>query len=259
MSARDLRMVCWLALVAVLATTMPAPVHSQQELFEQGNQLYQQGDFAGAVEAYRAVRTAGWEGADLHYNLGNAHFKAGELGRAILEWERALVLEPGHADALANLDLARSLTADAVEPLPRFWLFQLVSWWVHLLPRSILIALVAGAWLALATGVVARVLAGVTQVGVWGGRLALIGGAVVMVLGVNLLVRELGIGRPDRAVVLADVVSVRSAPAADDDLTLFEIHEGTRVRVDQRAGAWAEVVLDDGKVGWVSTDVFEEI
>jgi uncharacterized protein YgiM (DUF1202 family) len=52
---------------------------------------------------------------------------------------------------------------------------------------------------------------------------------------------------------------VRSAPADQDDLTLFEIHEGTRVRIDERAGEWAEVVLDDGKVGWVPADVLEEI
>ena len=55
--------------------------------------------------------------------------------------------------------------------------------------------------------------------------------------------------------ILADAVPVRSAPADQDELTLFEIHEGTRVRIDQRAGEWAEIVLEDGKVGWVPADV----
>jgi len=82
---------------------------------------------------------------------------------------------------------------------------------------------------------------------------------VVVVFGTNLLVRELGIGQPERAVVLAAAVQVRAAPAEDDDLTLFEIHEGTRVRVEQRTGTWAEVVLDDGKVGWVPAEVMESI
>jgi hypothetical protein len=79
------------------------------------------------------------------------------------------------------------------------------------------------------------------------------------VLGTNLFVRELGIGRAERGVIMAEAVPVRSAPADQDDLTLFEIHEGTRVRIAQRAGGWAEVVLDDGKVGWVLADVFELI
>jgi hypothetical protein len=40
---------------------------------------------------------------------------------------------------------------------------------------------------------------------------------------------------------------------------LFEIHEGTRVRIDQRAGLWAEIVLEDGKVGWVPVEAMEVI
>jgi hypothetical protein len=92
----------------------------------------------------------------------------------------------------------------------------------------------------------------VRRVGGWTATLA---GVVVLVLGVNLFVRELGLGRDERGVILADVVPVRSAPAEQDDLMLFEIHEGTLVRIDQRAGDWAEVVLEDGKVGWVPADV----
>ena len=243
----------------VVAVAVPAAASAQGELLEQGNQLYQQEDFQGAVEAYLAVLAAGWESAPLHYNLGNAYFKTGELGRAILEWERAVALEPGDPDALANLELARSLTADAVEPLPRFWLFEGVAWWVNLLPRGLLRTLVALGWLALAAGVAARVLARGEGARRWGGRAAIAGGVVALVLGINLFVRELGIGQPERAVILADAVPVRSAPADQDDLTLFEIHEGTRVRIDQRAGEWAEIVLDDGKVGWVPSGVFEEI
>lgn len=59
--------------------------------------------------------------------------------------------------------------------------------------------------------------------------------------------------------ILDRAVQVRAAPAEEDDLTLFEIHEGTRVRIEQRTGSWVEVVLDDGKVGWVPADVMEII
>jgi tetratricopeptide (TPR) repeat protein len=236
-----------------------AGLRAQQEILERGNQLYQDGDFAGAVDAYEAVVSAGFESAELHYNLGNAYFKSGELGRSILEWERALALSPGDEDARANLDLARSLTADAVEPLPRFWLLSALSWWVRLLPRTLLVLVVGGAWLAVGVGVVARILSRRPDVQRWAGWLAVVGAAVVVLLGTNLVVRELGIGQPERAVVLVDAVPVRSAPSEEDDLTLFEIHEGTRVRVEQRTGEWAEVVLDDGKVGWVPGDVMEAV
>lgn len=245
--------------LVLIASSVPGEVRGQEEIFARGNQLYQEGDFEGAIEAYEAVRTAGFEGAALHYNLGNAYFKAGDLGRSILEWERALALAPGDADALANLELARSLTADAVEPLPRFWLFSAVSWWVRLLPRGALMALVTGAWLLVGAGLVARILGRGSDLGRLGTGVALVGAVVVIVFGANLVARELRLGQPERGVILVRAVPVRSAPAAEDDLTLFEIHEGTSVRVEQRTGAWAEVVLDDGKVGWVPADVFETI
>ena len=81
----------------------------------------------------------------------------------------------------------------------------------------------------------------------------------MVLAGANLVVRELGLGQADRGVILLEAVQVRSAPSEDEDLTLFEIHEGTRVRIDQRAGLWAEIVLEDGKVGWVPVEAMEVI
>lgn len=248
-----------LLVVAAAALAMPRHAAGQAEIFQQGNQRYVEGDFAGAVQAYETVVAAGFESLALHYNLGNAYFKTGELGRAILSWERARALSPNDPDVLANLELARSLTADAIEPLPQFWVVSAVSWWVGLLPRGLLMLLVALAWLAVGAGVALRVLGWRAEVRVLGKWVAIAGAVIVLVFGTNLFVRELGIGRAERGVILADAVPVRSAPADQDDLTLFEIHEGTRVRIDQRAGDWAEVVLDDGKVGWVPADVMEII
>ena len=232
------------------------PALAQHEIFERGNQLYQEGDFAAAAEAYEAVVAAGFDSPDLRYNLGNAYFKLGELGPAILEWERALARAPGDPDVAANLELARSLTADVVEPLPRFWLVSLASWWVDLLPRGLLVAAVVTSWLMATGGAIGRILARGPNVRRRAGWVVIAGAVGVVVLGTNLAVRELGIARHDRAVILVDAVSVRSAPADDDNLTLFEVHEGTVVRIDQRTGAWAEIVLADGKVGWVRADAF---
>lgn len=247
------------ATVLFALLVLAGSARAQEEILASGNQLYQQGDFTAALAAYQAVLDGGFESAALHYNLGNAYFKTGDLGRAILGWERARSLDPSDPDVLANLSLARSLTADAIEPLPRFWLFSAAALWVDLLARGLLIAVVAAAWVAVAVGLVVRILSrreDARRVGTWA---AVVGGAVVLVFGTNLFVRELGIGRAERGVILADAVPVRSAPADEDDLTLFEIHEGTLVRVDQRAGAWVEVVLEDGKVGWVPAEVLEVI
>jgi hypothetical protein len=248
-----------LMLSSVVLSMAAGSAAGQEEIVARGNQAYEAGEYGTAVEAYEAVNSAGFTSAGLEFNLGNAYFKTGDLARSILHWERALSLSPGDADTRANLELARSLTVDAVEPLPTFWAFSAVGWWVRLLPRPILIASVASGWLALAAGFILGMLArtdGFAGFARWSSRAGVI---VVAVMGLNLVVRELGIGTPDRAIVMAEVVAVRSAPAEDDDLTLFEVHEGTRLRIDQRTGSWAEVVLDDGKVGWMPLDAMEGI
>jgi len=246
-------------LVVALLLAMPAAVVAQDEIVDRGNAAYQEGDYAAAIEAYEAVLAGGFTSAGLQYNLGNAYFKAGALGQSILHWERALVLSPGDPDIRANLELARSITTDAIEPMPTFWLVSVVNGWVDLMPTSLLLLVAGGAWLAVTLGVMLRVLGRHERL-VALGRLSMLAGIPILVLfGGTLLVRELGIGRADRGVVLVEAVPVRSAPAEDDDLTLFEVHEGTRVRIDQRTGSWVEVVLDDGKVGWIPVEAMEII
>ena len=89
--------------------------------------------------------------------------------------------------------------------------------------------------------------------------MALAGGVLTLVLGLNLVVRELGLSRAEEAVVLVAEVPVRSAASEDGDLTVFTIHEGTKVRIDRRSDEWAEVVLEDGKVGWLRLEAVETI
>ncbi|MDX1646576.1 MAG: tetratricopeptide repeat protein [Longimicrobiales bacterium] len=255
-ASRPTALVC----AGVLALAF-APLGSaaQDEIVARGNQAYQEGDWDSAVEAYEAVVASGHRSGGLEYNLGNAYFKAGDLGRAILHWERALELSPGDPDVLANLDLARSLTVDAVEPLPRFWLTSAASWWVDLLSRRGLLTVAALGWMALTGGMFVRIVARSPATRAVAGWTSAAGAVILLLFAPALVVREAGVGVPERAVILADAASVHSAPAADADLTLFEVHEGTLVRVDQRVGDWVEVVLEDGKVGWVPAEILEVI
>jgi hypothetical protein len=232
---------------------------SPATLFEEGNRLYQESDFAGAVNAYESVLSAGLESSDLYYNLANAYFKRGMLGRAILNYERALRLRPRDPDVRANLDLARSLTADEIDPLPRFWLFSLGSWWVSLLPKGALRIVVALTYLLVAGGLCLRILSRqeeAPRVGTW----ILAGsGVALLIFGVTLLAREEVLGGTEWGIILVEEVAVQSAPSEDDDLTLFHIHEGTKVRLDQRTADWSEVVLEDGRVGWVPSGGLEAV
>ena len=151
------------------------------------------------------------------------------------------------------------MTVDEIEPLPRFWLFSVVDWWVGLMPRTLLIVVVAASYLVGIGAVLLLVLKRGAQVALWGRRIASASGVVFFMFGLNLVVRELELGQAQEAVVLQPQVDVLSAPLDDETLTIFTLHEGTKVRIDRLSEEWAEVALEDGRVGWVPVGVLETI
>ena len=245
------------ALVVSLGNATPVVV--QESFFEDGNRQYQNGDYDAALTSYLQIFESGFESGALHYNIGNCYFKQGDLGRSILFYERALALDPRDAAARANLELARSLTADEITPLPGFWVLRVVKWWVHALSGSLLVAIVGLSYLVGTTALVVVILSRSRVLEMWGRGVAIVSGVLVLVFGINLVSLELGLGEPTEAIVLADEVSVQSAPSDDLALQVFTIHEGTKMRIDQQSGEWAEIVLADGKVGWVRVEVLEII
>jgi hypothetical protein len=206
-----------------------------EAIFQEGNRRYQENDYQGALEAYRGILEVGLESADLYYNLGNAHFKAGDLGGAILSYERALRLNPRGPDIRANLELARSLTADEIEPLPRFWLLSGLSWWVQLFPRDLLTLGLVLTYLLGAVGLIMVILSRRTSGRRFGTWFVGAGALGVLVFGCTLVAREGLIGSTEWGIVMVEAAAVQSAPSVGDDLTLFQVHEGTR---GGRRGYW---------------------
>jgi tetratricopeptide (TPR) repeat protein len=87
--------------------------------FANANQEYAQGHFKEAISGYEALVRAGQWSANLFYDLGNAYFRVGDFGHAVLNYERALALERHHPEATANLQIARD-EAHALE-LQQSW------------------------------------------------------------------------------------------------------------------------------------------
>lgn len=237
----------------------PAPLNAQDALFNEGNRLYQEGDFGGAAASYEAVLAGGFESAEVYYNLGNAHFRLGSVGLAVLNYERAARLNPRGEDIQANLDLVGQMLQDRIEPLPRFWVLSVIDWWMTLIPRGRLGPLVALCYLALGVATVLLVLGRPRGWRAALRRAVYASLAATVLLGGTLLARETGLGQPEGAVVMASEARVLSAPSEEGGLTVFTVHEGTRVRIDRRAEDWAEIVLADGKVGWLPLAALEII
>ena len=103
------------SLIFIVATSV-APAQSSTQ-FAKANQEYASGDFDGAVRDYEELVRSGQDSPNVFYNLGNAYFRKKDFGHAILNYERALALDPRHPEAQANLRITRD-EARALELVP---------------------------------------------------------------------------------------------------------------------------------------------
>lgn len=102
-------------------------VHLQESTAREADEAYRQGDYATAIEHYEAVLDKQCASAKLYYNLGNAYYRTDQMGLAILNYRRALRLDPSMTDARENLALAESRTVDRIDVLPQFFLVRWVD------------------------------------------------------------------------------------------------------------------------------------
>ncbi len=86
-------------------------------LAEEATKMYQEGDYQKAIDLYNEMLSDDMESATVYYNLGNCYYKQGEIAKAILNYERALLLHPGDNDIKYNLTMAQKATVDNIKSI----------------------------------------------------------------------------------------------------------------------------------------------
>ncbi len=224
----------------------------------EGDSAYMRNDYASAIQIYENLLKRG-EAAEIYYNLGNSYYKSDDIAKAILNYERALLLQPGNADIRANLEIARSKTIDKVASVPDIFF---IAW-----TKSLINCLSVDAWAKL--GIVFFVLLLVSlslfffskQI-VWK-KSGFIAGIIFLAFAVlsNVFASEQKSELMNRneAIIMSPSVTVRSTPS-ESGTGLFVLHEGHKIEIkDNSMREWKEIRLDDGKVGWVPTSAIEVI
>ncbi len=209
---------------------------------------YEKGEYQAAVDGFEELAEKGAPTPDLGYDLGNAYLKLGDLGRAILWYERAARLAPGDPDVRYNLELARSRTRDAAPSESTDWSRLLFFWRGHLATRTLWL-LAAGLnalfWAALALRLFLR-RRGLHRFGAVCLALALLLGLSAAVDAMDPATRNLGIVLPGELPVRAGI--------APESTELFRLHAGARVRVERSETGHLRIRFGEDKVGWVPAD-----
>ena len=111
----------WIGAFALLLSTCCAGAAESPSPFEEANRLYEQGKYPEAIQRYETMIKAGRNSAGVYFNLGNAYFKQGQLGRALLNYRKANQLEPRDPDIQANLRFARERVSGSLSIHPQVW------------------------------------------------------------------------------------------------------------------------------------------
>lgn len=246
----NIRTLRWLLLLVpgIWAGTLPAQA-TPEAVMRSASEAYANGDFARSATLLDSLYREGYESVALCYNLGNAWFKQGKTGPAVLWYERALLLDPGSEDAAFNLRLAQARVVDRVASPPEF---VLKKWFRESIQNR---SAGGWAWIALVLGWLAAG-AGVAFFFVKqepGRRIAFFGGIIaislsLLMLGFSLRQRA-RLRTATEAVVMAPNVYVKSAPS-ETGADVFIVHEGLKVTLQETRGEWVRIRLADGKTGW---------
>jgi len=242
----------------VILAAAAAVAQSTEQLFQQGNSHYQQGNYAAAADAYEAILNTGVTGGEVLFNLGNAYYKQGNMGKAILNYERALRLMPGDDDLRHNLQLANLLIVDKIEVTPRLFIwdwwdglkawFSLggITWFVY-----VLLVCVAGgvASILLARSYTMR------KIGIFA---TLAAGLILLFFVVVLVDKARDAGRSDEAIIVVPITTIKNSPD-EKSSDAFVLHAGVKVRITDNVTSWVKIRLADGKVGWMDRSAAERI
>lgn len=249
-----------------------------QEQVKKANEFYETGEYAQAVEAYENIAALGAANPDLFYNLGNAYYKVGQLGRSVLFYERALRMAPRDGDVRTNLELVKSLLRDK-QFLRNTGVVKRVITWPHrnlnVQELFVVSSILYFAFVLLLIGFIFRdsefmsaVYARISMASP--GRFLGLDKKQDFILAMVtflVLIAASGTAAIDKykmatngkeSIVVVEEVAVYGNPNEDSTLQ-FKIHEGTKVTTTGGRSGWVQIRLPGDLFGWVKEVAVERI
>lgn len=242
---------CFRVVVFLFFAVSAASLFAQPDTeFAKANQEYAQSHFKEAISAYETLVRAGQWNASLFYDLGNAYFRTGDFGRAILNYERALALERNHPEASANLLIARD-EAHALElqkSVPQRYLeFAGVNHYS--------IAAAIAFWLGIFVAVILIFARRKSATMIFALILCLLIGAGAIYAA---FVLERGGNGSALAIVTGRNVQARLA-TADTANSVLALPSGSEIKILSTRGDWIYAALPNDLRGWIPTKDAEQV
>lgn len=244
-----MKRIYFLIVLMVSAVGLKAQVFQNQE-FMKANFYYNESKYDTALVIYEGILKDGFVSAPLLYNIGNTYFKMRNYPMAILNYEKALKLDPTDDDIRQNLVIANALITDKIEPLPVFFV---TKWW-----RNLGNMLTANSWATVTLvilGIFLLLLYLYLTARTSGGKKATFFLGIIMILlficsGIIAFQKYQYLNERNEAIIMKPTITVKSSPSSTG-VDLFVLHEGTKVTILDKDGDWDKIKIADGSVGWL--------
>jgi tetratricopeptide (TPR) repeat protein len=210
--------------------------------FYEANRLYEEAKYKESAAQYESILKHSGASASLFFNLGNAYFKNGEIGRAIYNYRQAAKLAPRDPDIQANLRFARDRITGSASVQPPVWSHVVRYFTANEL--SVTAALLF--WTSLALLILTR----------WrpSFRPALRGylsvSTILLLISVTLLIPALF--HDQVAIAIQSQVPVHLGPLAESQAA-FTVPDGTELRIENRRDHWLQVSDRSNRTGWIES------
>jgi tetratricopeptide (TPR) repeat protein len=224
----------------------------------QANQLYIKGNYSDAAKLYEKVLSTEGVAPELYLNLGNAYYKSNEIGRSILNYERALRLSPMYDDARVNLELAQLKVVDNNIQNNTFFVGRWIDNLIKMLDSNQWFFISFSVFLICIICSFIFVFGPIRLLRKYAFYLGLILFVFSLLSFVFSGIRKNQIMNHSEAIVMTGTISVKSSPDKSGT-DLFQLHEGTKVIVKSTLGKWTEIKLGNGNIGWVEQENIEKI
>jgi tetratricopeptide (TPR) repeat protein len=218
--------------------------------FEAANRLYEKGDYAGAIAAYKNLAASGRASAPLLFNLGNAYFKNGQVGKAIATYRQAETLAPRDPDIRANLRFASgSVPGNNWRRSPVDRLLDLLT----LNELGVIVAISFWVWFGfLAAGQLRPGLKPALRTWV-------VLSGIVGTLAAAWLVQGLIEHATNRTAIVTSSASVARFGPLEESQISFNVRDGNELRIFGRKDRWLQVMDASNRTGWILTNDVAQI
>ncbi|TLX78292.1 tetratricopeptide repeat protein [Labilibacter sediminis] len=234
------------------------PAMAEDLRFEEANTYFSEEKYEEAINTYEEILSSNVESAEIYYNLGNAYYKTGQLPKAILNFERALLLSPHDKDIRHNLEMVNTQITDKLETVGKFFLAEWFNNFKSITKSDTwaIISIITFGLFVFLIGVFffsgQRV---VKQISFFVGILLFFASFFAFNFSgaqKNKLVHR------DSAIIFDPSVSIKSSPSTGGK-DLFILHEGTKVKILENLREWKRIQISDGNEGWVHSSSIEMI